>query len=523
MTNKTAKNTQPNRRALTRIRKQDSRTLPTGTYLARAQRLTRTGSWVYRISSGRSFWSLELFQIFGFDAKGKKPALSALLERVHPEDRLDVQSKIDRAVRERRGCEHGYRLLFLDGSIKHIHAVLDPVADRSSEVYEIVGTATDITEQIRGETELRRSEAYLAEAQRISHTGCWARNPISGALFWSQEEWRIFGLDPEKTKLSYELFLQMIHPEDRRYVEETSKQAVEEAKGYEIPFRVVLRDGSIKYIHSVGKPFFEADGKVTEYIGVSMDVTERKRDEEALQLAQAELARIARLTTIGELAASIAHEINQPLAAVHANSLAAARWLGAEVPNVFEATQALQDISRDARRASDVIGRIRALLKDQKPTYVALDVNDVIREVIAIIQSALRARGVSIRTDLSATLPAARGDRVQLQQVILNLIMNGVDAMTLVTDRPPMLRLESRIDPSGNVLVAVDDTGAGLETALLDRIFEPLFTTKAHGMGMGLAICKSIVESHGGRIWAFPRQPHGATFQFTVPTTEDGA
>ena len=204
----------------------------------------------------------------------------------------------------------------------------------------------------------------------------------------------------------------MIHPEDRRHVEETSKQAVEEAKGYEIPFRVVLRDGSIKYIHSVGKPFFEADGKVTEYIGVSMDVTERKRDEEALQLAQAELARIARLTTIGELAASIAHEINQPLAAVHANSLAAARWLGAEVPNVFEATQALQDISRDARRASDVIGRIRALLKDQKPTYVALDVNDVIREVIAIIQSALRARGVSIRTDLSGySVASARRSR----------------------------------------------------------------------------------------------------------------
>ena len=475
-----------------------------------------------RISSGRSSWSLELFQILGFDAKGKKPALSALLERVHPEDRLDVQSKIDRAVQARRGCEHEYRLLFSDGSIKHIHAVLDPVTDRSGEVYEIVGTATDMTEQIRAETELRRSEAYLAEAQRISHTGCWARNPISGALFWSQEEWRIFGLDPGKTKLSYELFLQMIHPEDRRNVEETSKQAVEEAKGYEIPFRVVLPDGSIKYIHSVGKPFFEV-GKLTEYIGVSMDVTERKRDEEALQLAQAELARVARLTTIGELAASIAHEINQPLAAVHANSLAALRWLGAEVPNVLEATQALEGISRDARRASDVIGRIRALLKDQKPTYVALDVNDVIREVIAIIQSALRARGVSIRTDLSATLPAARGDRVQLQQVILNLILNSVDAMTLVSDRPPMLRLESRIDVSGNVLVAVEDTGAGLEARLLDRIFEPLFTTKSHGMGMGLAICKSIVESHGGRIWALPRQPHGITFQFTVPTTEGGA
>ena len=522
MAKKTRSNTRRNRRAQTRGDRLGSRSLPSAAHLARTQRLTRTGSWVLRIRSGRSFWSPEFFQIFGFNIKTDKPMLSALLERVHPEDRQEVRNSIDDAVRERYRCEHNYRLLFPDGMVKQIHAVLDPVANKFGKPYEIIGTVADITEYVRAGIDLRRSEAYLAEAQRLSHTGCWARNPTTGELYWSQEEWRIFGLDPKTTALSYDLFLQMIHPEDRRYVEEMSRQAVREAKGYEIPFRVVLPDGSIKHIHSVGKPFFEANGNVSEYIGVSMDVTQRKRDEESLQLAQAELARVARLTTIGELAASIAHEIKQPLAAVHANSLAALRWLGVESPNVPEATQSLKDISRDAQRASDVIGRIRSLLKNQKPTYVALDVNEVIREVIAIVQSALRARGVSLRMELSASLPSARGDRVQLQQVIMNLVMNGVDAMALVGNRPSILRIESRIDESGNVLVAIDDTGAGLEASMLERIFEPLFTTKSHGMGMGLAICKSIVESHGGRVWALSRKPNGATFQFTVPTMEDG-
>jgi PAS domain S-box-containing protein len=521
MTKKTGKNIGGIRRARRQAVGRKSPSLRGFSHLARVQRLTRTGSWILSIPSGRSFWSGEFCQIFAFDIKTKKPALSALLERVHPDDRLDVRNRIDRAVLENRGGEHGYRLLCPDGQVKHIHAVLDPVADKSGKVYELVGTVADITEHVKAGTELRRSEAYLAEAQKISHTGCWARNPTTGELYWSEEEWRIFGLDPKKTKLSYDLFLQMIHPEDRRYVEETSKQAVREAKEYDIPFRVVLPDGSIKHIHSVGKPFFEVSGNVTEYIGVSMDVTQRKLDEESLQLAQAELARVARLTTIGELAASIAHEIKQPLAAVNTNSLAALRWLRAEVPNVAEAMDALEGISRDTRRASEVIERIRALLKDQKPTYVRLDVNDVIREVIAVTHGALRARGVSIRMDLSTKLPAVRGDRVQLQQVIMNLIMNGVDAMTLITDRPPVLHLETRIEASGKALVAVDDTGAGVDAGLSNRIFEPLFTTKSHGMGMGLAICKSIVESHGGRIWALPRRPHGTTFQFTVPTAED--
>ena len=242
------------------------------------------------------------------------------------------------------------------------------------------------------------------------------------------------------------MFLQMVHPEDRASLEETSRRAVREKKSYDIPFRIVLPDGSIKHIHSVGKPFFEQSGGVTEYIGVSMDVTERKRDEAALQLAQAELARVARLTTIGELAASIAHEINQPLSAISTNCLAALRWLGHEVPNLAEVKQALERTSKEAQRASDVIGRIRALLKHDKPKYIPLEINDVIKEVFAMTQSALEARGVSVRIDLPSGLPRALGDRVQLQQVLLNLIMNGADAMSLVASGPRILGLSSRVE-----------------------------------------------------------------------------
>jgi C4-dicarboxylate-specific signal transduction histidine kinase len=315
----------------------------------------------------------------------------------------------------------------------------------------------------------------------------------------------------------------MVHPEDRASLEETSRRAVREKNSYDIPFRVVLPDGSIKHIHSVGKPFFEQSGDVTEYIGVSMDVTERKRDEAALQLAQAELARVARLTTIGELAASIAHEINQPLSAINTNCLAALRWLAHEVPNLGEAKQALERTSKEAQRASNVIGRIRALLKNDKPTYTPIEINDVIKEVVTMTQSALQARGVSVRIDLPPGLPRALGDRVQLQQVLLNLIMNGADAMTLVTSGPRILGLSSRVELSDSILVSIEDSGTGLEAGISDRIFDPLFTTKPNGMGMGLAICKSIVEGHGGRIWALPASSKGTVFQFTVPALDSRA
>jgi PAS domain S-box-containing protein len=391
-----------------------------------------------------------------------------------------------------------------------------PGGENSPTIY--LATAIDITDRHKAEGELRRFATYLAEAEKLSHTGCWARNVKTGELFWSQEEWRIFGLDPTKTQLSYQLFLDLVHPQDRSYLEEASKRGVRERRSYDIPFRVVLADGSIKHIHSVGNPVFEENGDVVEYIGVSMDVTERKRAEATLQETQSELARVARLTTMGELAASIAHEINQPLAAVVTNGNAALRWLARDTPNLEETRDAITRLIKEANRASDVIGRIRTLLRKDKPEHVALDINDAIREVLILTDGAMQSRGVSVRADLSVALPRIHGDRVQLQQVVMNLVINAADAMSSVADRPRILRIESRLDPGGSALVAVEDSGIGLDAGLVERIFEPLFTTKPSGMGMGLSICRSIVEAHGGRLWASPGSPHGAVFRFTVPT-----
>ncbi|MGA7526394.1 MAG: PAS domain-containing protein [Pseudolabrys sp.] len=485
--------------------------------MAEGQRLTRTGTWALNVVTKRCFWSPELFRILEFDPASTDPSISTFLDRVHPSDRDAVQQNIDLAIHTGKDFAQDCRLLLGGGTTKYVHSIGHPVTNKFGEIIDIIGAATEITDRVYAERALKRSEFYLAEAEKISHTGCWARNPTTGELFWSQEEWRIFGLDPKKTELSYQMFLNMIHPDDRPSLEMISTSAVHSGKPYDIPFRIVLSDGSIKHLHSVGNPVFHEAGQVREYIGVTMDVTDRKLTEAALQEAQSELARVARLTTMGEFAASIAHDIMQPLAATVAYGEAARRWLNRDVPNLVEAQDAINSAVNAADRASEVITRIRALLRNDKPEYLAVDINSVIRDVLRLTDSTLQGRNVLVRIRLPADLPQVRGDRIGLQQVIMNLITNGSDAMSSITDRSRILRIESQIEASGSVLVAVADVGTGFNPGIADRIFDPLFTTKSNGMGLGLSICRSIIEAHGGRLWASPGSPHGAVFQFTMP------
>jgi PAS domain S-box-containing protein len=373
----------------------------------------------------------------------------------------------------------------------------------------------------KAEAALRRSEASLAQAQQISSTGSWRWKIDTGEVVSSAELLRLFAYDPETAPPSHSTFMDRTHAEDRPMLERVLDRAVRERRRFQHEYRIILPDGSVKHVQTVGQPEVIDSGEV-EFIGTVMNVTERRRAEEALRNAQADLARIARLTTMGELVASIGHELNQPLAAVVTNGSACLRWLDREKPDLEKARQSVTNIVRDAGHAGQVIHGLRALAKKSGPQLTELELNGAIQEVLALIGGELQRRGVSLRTALTAVDRPIVGDRVQLQQVVLNLILNGVEAMNLVTDRPKVLAISSELVRPGAVQVAIEDTGTGLDPSTADRIFDPFFTTKSDGIGMGLSICRSIIDAHGGRLWATPRVPCGTVFRFTLRESLSG-
>jgi len=368
------------------------------------------------------------------------------------------------------------------------------------------------------ENKLRRSEAYLAEAQTLTHTGSWAWNVATReVVHWSLEHYRLFGFDPGGGPQSLETLRQRIHPDDRDRVLEVWDRAVHERNDYEMDYRVVLPDGAMKYIHSVGHPVFNGPDDVVEFVGTSIDVTERKRAEEALHEAQADLARVNRVTTMGELTASLAHEVNQPIAAAVTNANTCLRWLTRDHPDVERAREAAVRIVKDGTRAAEIINRIRQLFKKGAAQRELVNVNEVVREMIVLLRNEATRYSISIRTDFAADLPQVMADRVQLQQVMMNLIMNSIDAMKDV-DGTRELAVKSQRAEDDQIMVSVSDTGVGLPPQQTDQIFNAFFTTKLHGTGMGLRISRSILESHGGRLWAADTPPRGASFYLTLPT-----
>ena len=319
-----------------------------------------------------------------------------------------------------------------------------------------------------------------------------------------------------------------LHPEDRAI--DDWRAALATGEPFEKEARLRRSDGEYRRFLLRFVPLRDERGSVVEWYATSTDIEDLKRAEEELRRrearlrdAQIELAHANRVTATGQLAASIAHEVSQPIAAALTNANAARRWLGAEPPDLEEVHQALDRIIRDGRRASDIIGRIRALVRKAPPRNDQLDINETMLEVIALTRSELRSSGTSLQTQLADGLPLIPGDRVQLQQVMLNLILNAVEAMRGSSATGRELLIRTQIDGPGSVLVAVQDSGPGLEPESLDRLFDAFYTTKKSGMGMGLSICRSIIEAHGGRVWATPSLPQGATFQFTLPQQREAA
>jgi PAS domain S-box-containing protein len=658
------------------------------TYLAEAQRLSHTGSFGWRLSTGEFLWSEETFRIFQYD-RTTKPTVERILERVHPEDAALVKQTIERASQNGNDFEHEYRLVMPDSSVKYIHVVAHALSDESDGI-EFVGAVMDVTAVKQAEEALRRSESYLAEAQRLTHTGSWAWR-VAGreALHLSEEWYRIYGFDPEEGLSAWKQRLQRMHPEDRANWQETTDRAIREKSDYEVEHRILLPGGTVKYTHTVGHPVLNASGDVVQFVGIMMDVTERKRAEalrdgesrilemiardapleeileklvlvveahfagllcsvllldedgqharhgaapslpkayadaidglsigpkagscgtamyrrepvvvsdilqdplweayrhvaepyglracwstpivahsgrtlgsfamyyreprnpspaetralelathlagiamerklareerERLRRAQADLAHINRVTTMGELTASLAHEVNQPIAAAVTNAKTCLRWLTRDQPDVEEARAAAMRIVNDGTRAAEIIKRIRLLFKKGTSERELVDVNEVIREMVVLLRGEAMRYSILVRTELEADSPRVMADRVQLQQVLMNLMINGIDAMKDVVGTRD-LAIKSQRAENEQVQVSVSDTGVGFPAQQADQIFNAFFTTKPHGTGMGLSISRSIVESHGGRLWAANNSPRGASFRFALPTNAE--
>ena len=380
----------------------------------------------------------------------------------------------------------------------------------------------DITEARQAQQELRRSEAYLAEGQRISHTGSWAWNVASGEVFWSAEHFRICGLDPGTFTPRIETVPRIIHPDDLPAVRESWENAWRGKREYEAQFRVLRPDGTIRHVRSLGHPVLDAAGELTEYVGTVMDITAQTQSEARLAGLQVELLGVARATTLGELAASIAHELNQPLAAIATDASAGETWLAATPPNIGEATESLQRIDRDATRAGEVIARIRGMLARRPMHKAELRIEDVLRDVGLLVQKEAEAKRIQMQVlPVAEGLPAALGDRVLLQQVVLNLVVNAFEAMG-ASEEPRRLELGAARSGTDDVRVSVRDSGPGVDPAYAARIFDAFFSTRPDGMGMGLAISRSIIEAHGGRLFARNNEGTGATFYFTLPASRDG-
>ena len=369
-------------------------------------------------------------------------------------------------------------------------------------------------ERKRAESALRRSEAHLAEAQRLSVTGSFGWKVASGEIFWSDETCRILGVE-RTVKPTVDVILQCIHPDDREFVRREIDRQAQGERDWDYEHRLLTPSGGIKHLHVRAHRLTYESGD-EEILGALMDVTATRKAEEALHIAQTELAHVTRVTTLGEMSASIAHEVNQPLAAIVTNGEASLRWLGRGVPEINEALDATRNIVSEAHRASEVIRRIREFSRKAAPEMIQLDINDVIDEVVNLIQREAARHAVTMRLQPESQLPIVRGDRIQLQQVIINLVINAIQAMVTITDRERVLCIRTRRHDAGQVLVAVEDVGVGVEPEKADRLFSAFYTTKPDGLGMGLSICRSIIEAHGGRVWASRNTGPGMTFQFTV-------
>jgi len=476
-----------------------------------AQRLSATGSFVSDLVADRHTWSEELYRVFERDPS-MPPNLQSVRDAVHPEDRESYDAEVARGFAGHE-LDFEFRIVTSQGAVKHLHAT-GSVSERIEGRPVFMGAVQDVTERKIAELELRRAHDHLTEAQRLSKTGSFTSDLARDEHMWSDEFYRICEFEPGSS-ITTQRLQDIVLPEDVPVFQGAIGLAISGVDPV-FMFRIVTPRGVLKHLRGVAHRLAQIPDRPV-FIGAVQDVTESKVAEDALNKARTELTYIGRALTLGALTASIAHEVNQPLSGIITNASTCLNMLACDPPDVEGARATAQRTLRDGNRASEVIQRLRGLFARKQPTTEPFDLNDAAREVLVLSSAELQGNRITLRTELDPALPYAMGDRVQLQQVILNLVLNAVEAMRAIEDRSRTLVLTTDSAHAGEVRLAVHDSGVGIDPQSIGKLFEPFYTTKTSGMGVGLAISRSIIESHQGRLWASAHDGPGATFSFSIP------
>jgi PAS domain S-box-containing protein len=482
--------------------------------LALAQKSARAMSFDWYVQQEVNVWSPEQEALHGLPPGSFDGTYRSWKKTIFPPD-WPILVKAIKHAEETGEVTAEWRVVWPDGSIHWLATTGQMFFDDQGKPFRMVGFTADVTRRKLAEEELRRSEAFLAEAQQLSATGSFSWRVSTDDITWSEQLYRVYELEIDMP-LTLELIRTRVHPEDLTLYEKMVEQARNGGDDFEWQYRLMMPDGTIKYLHAVAHAIRDKDGEL-EYIAAVQDVTERRLSEQALAEVRSELAHMTRVTSLGALTASIAHEVNQPLSGIITNASTCMRMLDAEPPNVDGARETVKRTIRDGHRAADVITRLRALFGKKDITFEAVDLNEAAREVIALSLSDLQRNRVILRPQLADDLPMVAGDRVQLQQVVLNLVRNALDAMSTVNNRPRHLMIKTEPEEGDQVRLSVQDAGIGFDPQAIKKLFEAFYTTKNDGMGIGLSVSRSIIESHHGRLWATPNDGPGAIFSFSLP------
>lgn len=477
--------------------------------------LTHDAIFVCDMTGTLNYWNRAAQELYGWTAKDAVGTLTHnLLRTIFPSPREEITAELMRTGR----WEGELVQTTKDGRQIAVSSRWSLQRDKRGSPMGYLETNNDITERKLAEESLKRSETYLAQAQRVAHIGSWVFDALTMEPVYLSDEWyRLQGFDPKDGMPSWAQRLERVHPEDRARYEAAFARAIAEKSDLDTQARILLPRSELRYIRTLAHPVLDASGQVVQLVGVTMDLTESRQAEEErerLRRAQADLAHISRVSTMGELTASLAHELKQPIGAAVTNAEAALRLLNRDLPDIAEAREAAFEAVKDATRAADIIDRVHSLYTKGSPRLEMLDANEVIEEMASMLDTEANQHSVIIRTELAQGLPQLAADRVQLQQVLMNLMLNGIEAMRVIGGE---LTIKSRLAEDGDLLISVSDTGVGLPAENIDQIFTAFFTTKSQGTGLGLAITRSIIQSHGGRVWATANSGRGATFQFTLP------